>query len=80
MLAADDTARLRRVNPIEVVTLEDGAQRPEDIAARLIAWLGAARESLDLALYDVRLPGPVGDDVAGAIRGARAAGRPASPT
>ena len=31
----------------------------------------AARESLDLALYDVRLPGAVGDEVAGAIRGAR---------
>jgi len=71
MLAADDTATLRRVDPIEVVTLEDGAQRPEDIAARLVAWLGAARESLDLALYDVRLPGRVGDDVAGAITGAR---------
>src|SRR5215210_2101970 len=59
------------MDPIEVVTLEDGAQRPEDIAARLVAWLGEARESLDLALYDVRLPGPVGDGVGGAIRGAR---------
>jgi hypothetical protein len=59
------------MDPIEVVTLEDGGQRPEDIAARLVAWLGEARESLDLALYDVRLPGPVGDEVAGAIRGAR---------
>jgi phosphatidylserine/phosphatidylglycerophosphate/cardiolipin synthase-like enzyme len=59
------------MDPIEVVTLEDGGQRPEDIAVRLVAWLGEARESLDLALYDVRLPGPVGDEVAGAIRGAR---------
>ena len=59
------------MDPIEVVTLEDGGQRAEDVAARLVAWLEAARESLDLALYDVRLPGPVGDDVAGAIRGAR---------
>ena len=56
---------------IEVTTLEDGGQAAEDIAARLVAWLDAARESLDLALYDVRLPGPVGDDVAGAIRAAR---------
>jgi phosphatidylserine/phosphatidylglycerophosphate/cardiolipin synthase-like enzyme len=62
------------MNPIEVVTLTDGGQRPEDIAARLVAWLGTARESLDIALYDVRLPGPVGDDVAGAIRAARDAG------
>src|SRR5215213_7498333 len=59
------------MDPIEVVTLEDGGQRAEDVAARLVAWLEATRESLDLALYDVRLPGPVGDDVAGAIRAAR---------
>jgi phosphatidylserine/phosphatidylglycerophosphate/cardiolipin synthase-like enzyme len=56
---------------IDVTTLEDGGQEAEAIAARLVAWLEAARESLDLALYDVRLPGAVGDDVAGAIRGAR---------
>ncbi len=62
------------MDPIEVVTLEDGGQRPEDVAARLVAWLGSARESLDLALYDVRLPGPLGDDVAGAIRGASSRG------
>jgi phosphatidylserine/phosphatidylglycerophosphate/cardiolipin synthase-like enzyme len=59
------------MDPIEVVTLEDGGQRAEDIAARLVAWLEATRESLDLALYDVRLPGEVGDDVADAIRAAR---------
>jgi phosphatidylserine/phosphatidylglycerophosphate/cardiolipin synthase-like enzyme len=59
------------MDPIEVVTLEDGGQRAEDVAARLVAWLGASRESLDLALYDVRLPGTVGDEVAGAIRAAR---------
>src|SRR5829696_8646004 len=59
------------MDPIEVVTLEDGGQRAEDVATRLVAWLEASRESLDLALYDVRLPGPVGDAVAGAIRGAR---------
>jgi phosphatidylserine/phosphatidylglycerophosphate/cardiolipin synthase-like enzyme len=39
-----------------------------------VAWLEASRESLDLALYDVRLPGAVGDEVAGAIRGARERG------
>jgi len=59
------------MTPIDVLSLEDGAQRAEDVASRLVAWLGAARESLDLALYDVRLPGPVGDEVAGTIRGAR---------
>ena len=59
------------MDPIDVFTLEDGGQRAEDVAARLVAWLEAARESLDLALYDVRLPGPIGDDVAGVIRVAR---------
>jgi len=56
---------------IDVITLAEGEQRAEAIAQRLTAWLAEARGSLDLALYDVRLPGPVGDDVAGAIRAAR---------
>jgi len=55
---------------LDVHTLEDGAQAPEAIAERLVAWLGEARRSLDLALYDVRLPGAVGDAVADALRGA----------
>ena len=55
---------------VDVHTLEDGAQPPEVIAERLVDWLGAASRSLDLALYDVRLPGPVGDGVAEALRGA----------
>ena len=55
---------------IDVHTLEDGTQPPEVIAERLVDWLGAASRSLDLALYDVRLPGPVGDGVAEALRAA----------
>ena len=55
---------------VDVHTLEDGAQPPEAIAERLVDWLGAASRSLDLALYDVRLPGPVGDGVAEALRAA----------
>jgi phosphatidylserine/phosphatidylglycerophosphate/cardiolipin synthase-like enzyme len=55
---------------IEVTTLTDGGQRAEDIAGRLVAWLQTSRRSLDVALYDVRLPGPVGDAVAGALRSA----------
>jgi phosphatidylserine/phosphatidylglycerophosphate/cardiolipin synthase-like enzyme len=53
---------------LEVHTLQDGAQAPEATAERLVDWLGAASRSLDLALYDVRLPGPVGDAVADALR------------
>jgi phosphatidylserine/phosphatidylglycerophosphate/cardiolipin synthase-like enzyme len=44
------------------------------VAERLVAWLGGASTSLDLALYDVRLPGEVGDRVAGALRAAQARG------
>ena len=40
---------------------------------RAIWWPGwrEARKSLDLALYDLRLPGPVGDRVGDALRAAR---------
>ncbi len=59
---------------IEERTLFDGGQTAESIADRLVAWLGEARRSLDVALYDVRLPGPIGDGVADALRGAAARG------
>ena len=55
---------------LDAWTLEDGGQRPEAIAERLVSWLEQAQVSLDLALYDVRLPGPVGDAVADALRAA----------
>jgi phosphatidylserine/phosphatidylglycerophosphate/cardiolipin synthase-like enzyme len=59
---------------IEERTLLDGGQTAEEIGARLVAWLGEARQSLDVALYDVRLPGAVGDAVADALRAAAARG------
>jgi phosphatidylserine/phosphatidylglycerophosphate/cardiolipin synthase-like enzyme len=55
-------------------TLLDGGQTADDVAAQLVPWLGEARRSLDIALYDVRLPGPIGDAVAEAIRAAAARG------
>src|SRR3954451_22550838 len=54
-----------------VRTLVQGGQRANDVAGDLVAWLGEARKSLDLALYDLRLPGPVGDQVGDALRAAR---------
>lgn len=51
---------------LAVRTLTDGGQTAEDIAADLCGFLGSAHTSLDLALYDVRLPGAV----AGALRAA----------
>lgn len=59
---------------IDERTLVDGGQTAEAIAERLVAWLAEARRSLDIALYDVRLPGAIGDSVAGAIRAAAARG------
>jgi phosphatidylserine/phosphatidylglycerophosphate/cardiolipin synthase-like enzyme len=59
---------------IVVRTLADGGQQPMDIADMVAAFIGAARQTLDLALYDVRLPSPTGDVVAGAIRAAAARG------
>ena len=44
------------------------AQAPpaaEAVGERVVAWISGARETLDLALYDVRLPGAVGDAVGG---------------
>jgi phosphatidylserine/phosphatidylglycerophosphate/cardiolipin synthase-like enzyme len=59
---------------LDVRTHTDGGQTAEAVAERVVAWLGAARRTLDLALYDVRLPGDVGDRVGAAIRDAAARG------
>ena len=40
--------------PIELRTLTDGGQTPTEIAREVAAFIGAARTSLDMALYDVR--------------------------
>ena len=60
--------------PIDTLLLTDGGQSAEQLAERLAAWLQEARESLDIAVYDVRLPGAAGDTVADAIRAAAARG------
>jgi phosphatidylserine/phosphatidylglycerophosphate/cardiolipin synthase-like enzyme len=59
---------------IEVHLLHPGRQTDLDMAQRVAAFLGEARRSLDLALYDVRLPGEPGDIVAAALRDAAARG------
>ena len=59
---------------IEERTLGDGGQTAEAIADRLAGRLAAAQRSLEIALYDVRLPGVIGDTVAGAIRAAASQG------
>jgi phosphatidylserine/phosphatidylglycerophosphate/cardiolipin synthase-like enzyme len=59
--------------PLELHTLNPGAETALALAQRVAAFLGEARRTLDLALYDVRLPGEPGDVVAAALR--EAAGR-----
>jgi phosphatidylserine/phosphatidylglycerophosphate/cardiolipin synthase-like enzyme len=58
---------------IEALPLHPGGD-PLDMARRIAAFLGEARESLDLALYDVRLPGEPGDLVSGALLAAHERG------
>src|SRR5215218_2328048 len=55
---------------LDVRTHTDGGQTAAAVGDRVVAWVAEAGETLDLALYDVRLPGDVGDRVAGAIRAA----------
>jgi phosphatidylserine/phosphatidylglycerophosphate/cardiolipin synthase-like enzyme len=59
---------------IDVFTLSDGGQRAEEVAGRIAAFFETARESLELALYDVRLPDPVGETVADTLRAAHERG------
>jgi len=60
-------------SPIDAFTLTQDGQSADAIAERLVGFLESAQKTLELALYDVRLPGAPGDAVAGALR--EAAGR-----
>jgi phosphatidylserine/phosphatidylglycerophosphate/cardiolipin synthase-like enzyme len=59
---------------IEIDPLHPGNRSALDLARRVAGFLDEARHSLDLALYDVRLPGEPGDVVANALRDADARG------
>jgi phosphatidylserine/phosphatidylglycerophosphate/cardiolipin synthase-like enzyme len=59
---------------IEVQTLTDGGQQPQDIARTVAAFLGGATKTLDLAQYDFNLSGETKDIVAGAITDAASRG------
>jgi phosphatidylserine/phosphatidylglycerophosphate/cardiolipin synthase-like enzyme len=59
---------------IELTTLDPGGQTAEEMARRVAAYLGEARSTLDLALYDIRLPDPAGTIVREALEGAAARG------
>ncbi len=59
---------------IEVFTLSDGGQTADDVAERVAAFLRPAKSSLELALYDLRLPDPTGAIVADQLREAERRG------
>ena len=58
------------MGPIDVFTLTDGGQTAADVARRVASFLHPARSTLELALYDVRLPDPTGSIVADEFRAA----------
>jgi phosphatidylserine/phosphatidylglycerophosphate/cardiolipin synthase-like enzyme len=60
--------------PLTVWGLTEGGQTADEVAGRLVDFLAAAERSLDIALYDVRLPGEIGDRMAGTLRAASARG------
>ncbi|MEA2420341.1 MAG: hypothetical protein QOE60_2547, partial [Thermoleophilaceae bacterium] len=55
---------------IQAFPLHPGGQTALALAERVAGFLGEAQRSLDLALYDVRLPGEPGDVVSSALRAA----------
>jgi phosphatidylserine/phosphatidylglycerophosphate/cardiolipin synthase-like enzyme len=59
---------------IEVHTLTDGGQTSLDVAHRIADFVGKARETLELAMYDIRLNDDTGDVVRDALVGAHERG------
>ena len=59
---------------IDVHTLTDGGQSALDVAHLIEAFVAPARETLELALYDVRLEDATGEVVRGALVGAHERG------
>jgi len=55
---------------ITITSLDPGGQEPLDVANRVAEFLGAAEHTLELALYDIRLPDPAGTVVREALEGA----------
>jgi phosphatidylserine/phosphatidylglycerophosphate/cardiolipin synthase-like enzyme len=55
---------------IDIVTLTDGGQTAPDVAARLASFLSAARQTLDIALYDFKLSEDTARTVIGALHDA----------
>ena len=59
---------------IEIRTLTDGGQTPEDVARQVAAFLDDAKATLDLAQYDFNLSGEAKEIVSASLRGAASRG------
>ena len=59
---------------VEVRTLTDGGQPAEQTAQALVDFVAAARQTLEIAVYDFHLPPPLHDLVAGALTAAAGRG------
>jgi phosphatidylserine/phosphatidylglycerophosphate/cardiolipin synthase-like enzyme len=55
------------VSGIEVQTLTDGGQTAVDVARKIAAFVDPAKQTLELALYDIRLHDETADIVKGAL-------------
>ncbi len=60
--------------PLQLDTLVEGGQRPEQVGAGLADWIAGTQRTLDIALYSFHAPGPVGDRIFAALRDASARG------
>ncbi|HEY8316123.1 MAG TPA: phospholipase D-like domain-containing protein, partial [Gaiellaceae bacterium] len=52
---------------MEITTLTDGGQPAEEIAHALAGFIAAAQKTLEIAIYDIRLPDPLAAIVVGAL-------------
>jgi len=59
---------------LDVRTLTQDSQTADEISAGIVEFVEGARRTLDIALYDVRLPGPVGDRVRASLEAVAARG------
>jgi phosphatidylserine/phosphatidylglycerophosphate/cardiolipin synthase-like enzyme len=55
---------------LDATFLQDGAQPAEQVAGVLAEFIGGARRSLDIAIYDLNLTGPPADLVRSAVKAA----------
>src|SRR5207302_11435216 len=62
--------------PVETEFLTDGGQTAESVAATVAGFLDGALQSLEIALYDLRLEGAAATAILEATRRARARGVP----